>query len=190
MSDFYKKICEMIKDHQHWIAKDVPGWENMRADLSNVYFGTMNLYSDDLSGAILKGAVFSDCVCTETNFSNADLSGAIFMEAEADFANFNGANLTGANFSSASLEGATFLDANLTGANLTKASIRGTNFTRANMHKTNLNKAYAGETVIYDFDKKIDVTFRTDFTEANLDGADLTDIILHDVDLSVAKNYH
>lgn len=160
MSNLYKKICETIKDHQHWIAKDVPGWENMRADLSNVYFGTMNLYSDDLSGAILKGAVFSDCICTETNFSNADLSGACFMEAEVDFANFNGANLTGANF------------------------------TRANMHKTNLNKAYAGETVIYDFDKKIDVTFRTDFTEANLDGADLTDITLNGVDLNVAKNYH
>ena len=54
-----KEINKIIKNHQHWLKKDVDDWESMRADFSNKDLRDANLSYANLSGANLRGANLS-----------------------------------------------------------------------------------------------------------------------------------
>ncbi len=92
------------------------------------------------------------------DFSHQDLRGAIF-----DHANLRGADFTGAN-----LQGARFFSANMDRANLDSVDARAADFESARLTYANLHNA------------RLEGSFGTNtkFGEVNIEGADLTDIIL------------
>ena len=96
MSDEIKKI---LQDHAHWLRKDVPQWEDLKADLNWTDLRKIDLSEANLCGANLSGA----------NLRDADLSRA---------------NLQGANLSWTDLRGCDLRNANLCGANLCGADLR------------------------------------------------------------------
>lgn len=103
-------LKKIIENHQHFLNKDIDGWENMRANLRGA-----NLELADLRGA---------------NLQYADLKGAYLYGADLEGANLCGANLIGADFYHANLR-----DAYLSGANLTEAI-----FDYANLNDAHLDK--------------------------------------------------
>ena len=91
-------LAQIIRNHEHWVRRDIDGWERMRADLSGA----------DLSGADLFGAnLFM------ASLSGADLSGADLSRADLFMASLSGADLSGADLSGADLSGANLSRANL-----------------------------------------------------------------------------
>lgn len=111
-------LDKIIADHQHYLVRDVEGWENMWADLSNA-----NLAYHDLSGVNLKGANLRNAnLCAAnlggTNLTFADLTLANLHHADLTFANLHGAELAGTNLSGTRLTGA-----NLCGAIFNKTEM-------------------------------------------------------------------
>ena len=116
-----EELNKVLEAHNHYLAQDCEGWENMRADLSDADLG-----GADLSGAYLRGA----------NLRGANLSGANLL-----CANLRGANLRGADLSSADLSGANLRSAYLRGANLRGADLRGADLSSADLRGANLSGA-------------------------------------------------
>ena len=85
------ELNEILRNHKHWLMKDMVGWEKMRANLRE---------------ANLRGA----------NLREANLCGADLREADLREANLRGAYLYGANLCGANLYGANLCGANLCGA--------------------------------------------------------------------------
>ena len=102
-----EELDKIIEQHQHWIKKDVDGWEDMKANLSEA----------NLSGA---------------NLSDANLSWANLSWANLRLAYLSGADLSEANLSEAYLSGANLSGADLSGANLRLANLRLDNLRLAN----------------------------------------------------------
>ena len=96
-------LTKIIRNHGHWVRRDIDGWERMRADLTGADLAVANLAGADLTGADLAVA----------NLAGANLTGAILAGAILAVANLAGANLTGA-----ILAGAILAGANLAGAEL------------------------------------------------------------------------
>lgn len=114
------KINEILKNHMHWMNRDVDGWEDLRADFSGA----------DLSGANLSGAMLYKANLSEANLSGADLSGANLHKANLYGSDLSGANLYYADLyyadlSEANLSGATLYNANLNNVNLSGATLSG-----------------------------------------------------------------
>ncbi|MBJ7899201.1 MAG: pentapeptide repeat-containing protein [Cyanobacteria bacterium RI_101] len=94
----------------------------------------------------------------EGDFSGQDLQNSVFDHA----------NLRGTDFSDADLRGVRFFSSNLDSANFENADLRGADFesarlTYANFHNARLEGAFGTN---------------TKFGEANIEGADFTDMIL------------
>jgi uncharacterized protein YjbI with pentapeptide repeats len=92
------------------------------------------------------------------DFSHQDLRGVIFDHANLRGADFSGANLQGARFFSANMDGA-----NLEGADARAADFESARLTHANFHNARLEGAFGTN---------------TKFGEVNIEGADLTEMIL------------
>nr|DAS21584.1 MAG TPA: pentapeptide repeat protein [Caudoviricetes sp.] len=92
------ELNEILRNHKHWLMKDMVGWEKMRANLREANLREANLREADLRGANLR----------EADLRGADLRGA----------NLCGADLREANLREANLRGAYLYGANLCGANL------------------------------------------------------------------------
>ena len=75
------ELNEILRNHKHWILKNIDGWKEMRADLRGA-----SLCGADLRGADLRGA----------NLRIADLRRADLCEADLYGANLYGADLCGA----------------------------------------------------------------------------------------------
>ena len=76
------ELNEILRNHKHWLMKDMVGWEKMRA----------NLFEANLCGADLYEANLR-----EANLRGADLRGAYLYGADLRGAYLYGANLCGAN---------------------------------------------------------------------------------------------
>lgn len=141
-----KKLQRIIDKHQHWLKRDVEGWENMRADLSMTELCGVSLSGVNLSGAILTGA----------NLYKADLSNAILI-----YADLKGANLAFADLYKADLRCADFHEANACMANFTQSDLRGANLYKTILYKTILDQADLRGANIYgtNFRKAIHVPF-------------------------------
>jgi len=109
-----EELDKIVEQHQHWIHKDVEGWEDMRANLEGA-----NLEGANLEGANLEGA----------NLEGANLEGANLERANLERANLEGANLERAYLEDAYLEDADkfrlgkVLDEPLTGYKKTKEGV-------------------------------------------------------------------
>ena len=100
-----KTLNEILENHNHWLRRDVKGWESMRANFS--------------------GANLRDADLRYTNLSKAKLSKANLRDADLSYANLYGANLRYTNLSKANLRDADLSYANLYGANLSGANLYG-----------------------------------------------------------------
>ena len=99
------ELNEILRNHKHWILKNIDGWKEMRADLRGA-----SLCGADLRGADLRGA----------NLCGADLRGADLRGA-----NLREVKLCGANLFIADLRRADLCEADLYGANLYGADLCG-----------------------------------------------------------------
>ena len=147
------ELNKIIENHQHYLNKDIDGWESMRADLSD-----KNLIGLDLRNANLIEADLSNASLSNSNLRNANLRNANLNNANLREANLYGANLRDADLNNADLRDADLRDACLRYANLRKACLR-----YANLRKADLRKADLSEADMYEADLK----------EANLLGTNL-----------------
>ena len=157
-----EELKKALEAHNHYLAQDCEGWENMRADLSGAY----------LSGADLSGA----------DLINADLNGAYLSGANLNGANLNGADLikadlSGADLGDADLRSADLRSANLGDADLSGAYLGGAYLWRADLSGANLRGAYLGGAYLW----------RADLSGAYLSGAYLNGAYLSGADLSGAQ---
>ena len=112
------QLSEILRNHQHWLDKDVDGWAGMQANLSGA-----NLAGAYLTGANLAGAYLTGANLYKANLSEANLARANLSEADLTGANLAGAYLARANLSEANLARANLSEADLNGANLTGADL-------------------------------------------------------------------
>ena len=152
-----EELKKALEAHNHYLAQDCEGWENMRANLGGADLRGADLRKANLSGANLRSA----------NLGGAYLSGADLRKANLSGADLWRANLSGANLSSANLGGAY-----LSGADLRKANLSGADLWRANLSGANLSSANLGGAYL---------------SGANLGGADLSGADLGAADLSGAQ---
>lgn len=131
-----KELDEILKNHIHWVNKDVDGWERMRADLYNANLRYANLRYADLHGFNLSGADLSYANLYGANLRCANLRCANLKCADLSYADLHGANLYGAN-----LFGADLRCANLKGADLSNVDLRCAKLHGANLYDTNLRCA-------------------------------------------------
>ena len=126
-----EELKKALEAHNHYLAQDCEGWENMRADLSDA----------DLSGAYLSGANLRSAYLRSANLSGASLSGADLRSADLSGANLRSAYLSGADLSGADLSGASLSGAYLSGANLRSADLRSADLSGADLSGANLSGA-------------------------------------------------
>lgn len=93
------ELNEIIEKHQHYLNRDIDGWENMRADLSNKI-----LYEANLRRSDLRNADFREASLFGADLRYANLSGADLRYANLCKANLRGADLRGAKLQNAYME--------------------------------------------------------------------------------------
>ena len=148
-----EQLNKIIENHQHYLNKDIDGWESMKADLSD-----KNLSGLDLRNANLIEADLSNASLSNSNLRNANLNNANLREA-----NLYGANLRYVDLRDADLRKADLRDADLNNADLRDADLNNACLRYANLRKTALRNVDLSETDMYEADLK----------EANLFGSDL-----------------
>ena len=148
------ELNTIIESHQHYLNKDIDGWESMRADLSD----------KNLSGLNLKNANLREANFRNANLSNSNLGDANLNNADLAYANLRDADLRDADLSNADLR-----DADLSNADLRKADLSNADLRKADLSNADLSNADLGEANIDGADLK----------EANLLGTNLknTDIV-------------
>ena len=159
------ELNKIIENHQHYLNKDIDGWESMRADLSDKNLSGLNLKNADLAYADLRNAdlayadlrkadlrkadlAYADlrnaelreanlyrACCLYTNLGRVDLSNAYLRDADLYSAFCCYTNLYGVDLRSADLR-----DANLSGADLRKADLREANLRNAYLSGTDLSE--------------------------------------------------
>lgn len=123
-----EEILKKIENHQHWLNKDCPNWQNMKADFTKVDLTNMNL-----QGLNLKNANFYKANLYGANLSNANLRNANFYMTNLRNANLYNADLREASFRNANLYNANLQSANLSRAHLNDADLRKANFKDASL---------------------------------------------------------
>ena len=147
------ELNKIIENHQHYLNKDIDGWESMRADLSY----------KNLSGLDLKNANLIEADLSNASLSNSNLRNANLRNANLNNANLREANLYGANLRDADLNNADLRDADLNNACLRYANLRKACLRYANLRKADLRESKLSEADMYEADLK----------EANLLGTNL-----------------
>ena len=123
-----EELNKALEAHNHYLAQDCEGWENMNANLRGADLWRANLGGANLRGANLRGAYLGGAYLWR-----ADLSGANLRGADLSGAYLRGADLRGANLSSADLGGAYLRNADLINADLNGANLNGANFNGADL---------------------------------------------------------
>lgn len=90
------ELNEILKNHLHWLKEDCEGWENMRADLSNMDLSGLDLSGANLSTANLSSAKLYNANLVFANLRGADLRGTRLYNADLRYADLNHADLEGA----------------------------------------------------------------------------------------------
>lgn len=129
-----EELKKIVEDHQHFLNRDVDGWEYMCADLVGRDLTDNDLRNANLSYADLRGALLN-----YTNLSNANLSYANLRGAEIKHSYFVGANLYSADLRSANLLNTTLVCSDLRFANLHGANLSRADFEYANLDGTLFN---------------------------------------------------
>ena len=154
-----EELKKALEAHNHYLARDCEGWEEMRADLRNADLRNANLWRADLRGADLNDADLRGAYLSDADLRGADLSGANLWRA----------NLRGADLRNADLRGANLRGADLWRANLSDADLRGADLWRANLSSADLSDADLSGADLSGAD-----LWRADLSGANLSGANLS----------------
>jgi uncharacterized protein YjbI with pentapeptide repeats len=166
-----------------------------RANLSDTYIQSTNLFESDFRYALLCRADFNHSLLDRANLSYANLHEASVYLAHCDSAIFHRADLRNAqlfetkfrradfshaDLSQASLGEANFIDANLSGSNLSDAYLTGAVLSGTNLSGANLSGAYLYRTILVN----------TDLTRANLSNCFIYGIAAWNVHLedAIQKN--
>ena len=136
-----EELKKALEAHNHYLAQDCEGWEDMKADLSCAYLRKANLRNADLNGADLGDAYLGGADLRKANLDGVNLGGAYLGGAYLGGADLGGANLGGADLSGAYLGGADLSSANLSGAYLAGANLRGANLGSAYLGGAKLSGA-------------------------------------------------
>ena len=132
------ELNKIIENHQHYLNKDIDGWESMRADLSYKNLSGLNLRNANLHEAKLSSANLRDADFREANLSNADLRNANLRNVDLREADLTEADLTEADLREADMYGAYCCYANLNGVDLRNADLSEADMYGANLRDTNL----------------------------------------------------
>jgi hypothetical protein len=137
------ELNKIIENHQHYLNKDIDGWESMRADLSDKNLSGLNLKNANLREANFRNANLSNSNLGDANLNNADLAYADLRKADlrkADLrkADLSRADLTEADLREADMYGAYCCYANLNGVDLRNADLSEADMYGANLRDTNL----------------------------------------------------
>ena len=116
-----EQLNKIIEKHQHYLNKDIDGWETMKADLSY-----KNLSGLDLSNANLRNADLRNANLYKANLINADLA----------YTDLRNANLRDADLRDADLNNAC-----LRYANLRKTALRNVDLSETDMYEADLKEA-------------------------------------------------
>ncbi len=139
--------------------------------LAGADLAAADLTRADLRGARMHGVNLNRANLREANLELARLGEANLSSAKLDSTMLAGADLSGANLKKARLYHAWLSEANLSGANLSHTNLGGAHFRRANLEAVNLSDAMLVH--LQDFGDGL-YAGQTDFSEANLKGANLT----------------
>ena len=163
------ELNTIIESHQHYLNKDIDGWESMRADLSDKNLSGLNLKNANLREANFRNANLSNSNLGDANLNNADLAYADLRKADLRKADLRKADLSRADLRDADLSNADLRDADLSNADLRKADLSNADLRKADLSNADLSNADLGEANIDGADLK----------EANLLGTNLknTDIV-------------
>ena len=163
------ELNTIIESHQHYLNKDIDGWESMRADLSDKNLSGLNLKNANLREANFRNANLSNSNLGDANLNNADLAYADLRKADLRKADLRKAYLSRADLREADLSRADLRDADLSEANLYRAFCCYTNLYKANLSGADLREANL---------------LRADLRKADLREANLRNAYLSGTDLS------
>lgn len=140
------ELNTIIESHQHYLNKDIDGWESMRADLSDKNLSGLNLKNANLREANFRNANLSNSNLGDANLNNADLAYADLRKADLRKADLRKADLSRADLRDADLSEANLYRAfccytNLYGVDLRGADLREANLLRADLRKADLREA-------------------------------------------------
>ena len=88
------ELNTIIESHQHYLNKDIDGWESMRADLSDKNLSGLNLKNANLREANFRNANLSNSNLGDANLLRADLRKADLREANLRNAYLSGTDLS------------------------------------------------------------------------------------------------
>ena len=100
-----EELNAIIQNHQHWLRKDVPGWEKLRAVFINEDLHDLDLSCSNLNCAYIY----------KTNLENAQLHKASLFDSVIKYSNLNNADLSHSNLSFTDIVGGTLHHTNLCG---------------------------------------------------------------------------
>ena len=175
------ELNKIIEKHQHYLNKDIDGWETMKADLSY-----KNLSGLDLSNANLRNADLRNANLYKANLINADLAYTDLRNANLRKADLRNADLRNADLSCANLRKADLADADLSNAYLRETDLCRAFCCYVNLYKANLNNANLREANLYGANLSYVDLRDADLRKADLRDADLNNADLRDADLSNA----
>ncbi|AKH64305.1 MULTISPECIES: pentapeptide repeat-containing protein [Photorhabdus] len=144
-------------------------------------FNRLKAPGADFSGALLSSVIMENADLSQANLVNVDLSDASlascnFTKAIMTLVNLQNTTLQATNFSQATLAGTDF-----TGANINNVNFSGANLTNARLSLTtgysqlNLSDSTLLATVLTGMDLvDATITAKTDFTQAQMDGVNLS----------------
>lgn len=162
------ELNKIIENHQHYLNKDIDGWESMRADLSDKNLSGLNLKNANLREANFRNTNLSNSNLGDANLNNADLTYADLRKADLKKADLSRADLRDADLSEANLYRAFCLHTNLCRVDLSNAYLR----------DADLYSAFCCYTNLYGVDLR-----GADLREANLLRADLRKADLREANL-------
>jgi uncharacterized protein YjbI with pentapeptide repeats len=151
-----------------------------KADLTGANFRGALLQGADCSGAIFKDADFSEAHAEQLNFLECSLQGIKLTGAKMGKCIFLKTDVTGVDFSNTSLQSSTFLEVKGKGAKFRGANLSGACF----VQQCNFESADFTGACLVRANLRGSILSGCDFTQAQLDSADLSEC-----DLRNAKFY-
>ena len=151
-----EQLNKIIERHQHYLNKDINGWESMRADLSyknlsGLDLRNANLYRVNLRNANLRSADLRKANLRKADLRKAALRNANLRNADLRNADFRKANLINADLRKAALRNADLAYADLREADLIDANLSNTDLREANLSNADLSGAYISEDTKIDY---------------------------------------
>ena len=158
-----EQLNKIIEKHQHYLNKDIDGWESMRADLSY-----KNLSGLDLRNANLREANFRNANLSNSNLGDANLNNADLAYADLSNSDLRKANLSNADLKNANLRNVDLREADLREADLREADMYGAYCCYANLNGVDLRNADLSKADIYVADLKEANLLGTNLKNANI----------------------